>query len=196
MLPNVVLGVIILGLGVFSNKSIYFKGFLYILSILFLLAPAIMYYISKDKIESKKIDKLNKEEKKYVKDVAEKTWNFFRDFMNKENSFLPPDNFQESRREKVVDRTSSTNIGLGLLVIISAYDLQFIDLEKTIVNLENSINTIQNLEKWNGHLYNWYNTKSLKPLLPRYVSSVDSGNFIRIYVYCKGLFRGKEKHSI
>jgi len=123
------------------------------------------------------------EEQSYIKNVAEKTWGFFAEYMNKENSFLPPDNLQESRREKVVCRTSSTNIGLGLLTIISAYDLKFITLEKAIAGIENTMETIVKLEKWNGHLYNWYNTKTLAPLLPKYVSTVDSGNFVRIYVY-------------
>ncbi|MCI8519267.1 MAG: hypothetical protein HFJ51_04165 [Clostridia bacterium] len=111
--------------------------------------------------------------------------------MNKENSFLPPDNLQESRREKIVGRTSSTNIGLGLLTIISAYDLKFINLEKAIASIENTMETIVKLEKWNGHLYNWYNTKTLAPLLPKYVSTVDSGNFVRIYVYTKNVSRRK-----
>jgi len=70
----------------------------------------------------------------------------------------------------------------GLLTIISAYDLDFIDLEKTISKLESSLNTIEKLEKWNGHLYNWYNTKTLMPLIPRYISTVDSGNFVG-YMY-------------
>ena len=104
---------------------------------------------------------------------------------------MPPDNFQEIRREKIVQRTSATNIGLGLLTIVAAYDLKFINLDKTIESLEKSIETIEELEKWNGHLYNWYNTKTLKPLIPRYVSTVDSGNFVRIFIYIKNVFRRK-----
>lgn len=71
-----------------------------------------MYYISRPKVKKLGIDKINKEEKEYVIDIARKTWDFFSEYMNKENNFLPPDNFQESRKEKIVNRTSSTNIGL------------------------------------------------------------------------------------
>ena len=102
--------------------------------------------------------------------------------MNKENNYLPPDNYQEDRRNKIVNRTSSTNIGLGLLAVVSGFDLGYASLEETMLLLEKTMNTIDKLEKWNGHLYNWYNTKTLEPLYPRYVSTVDNGNFIG-YLY-------------
>ena len=76
-------------------------------------------------------------------------------------------------------------LGFGLLSVISAYDLGYEKLEDTLNLLEKMINTISNLQKWNGHLYNWYNLKNLEPLMPRYVSSVDSGNFVRIFICCK-----------
>lgn len=196
MFPNVAIGILFLFVVVFASCSIYFKAFIYLLAGIFLLAPLVMWSISKEKVKDKKIGKLTEEEKIYIKNVAEKTWGYFAEYMNKDNSFLPPDNIQESRREKVVERTSSTNIGLGLLTIVSAYDLKFITLEKAIIYLENTISTIQKLEKWNGHLYNWYNTKTLKPLMPRYVSTVDSGNFVRIYVHIKSFFRGKERYYL
>lgn len=196
MLPNLLIGGMILAVGILVDFKVVCKVFLYILSALFLMAPFVMWEISKEKVYEKKIEKLNNQEKEYIKNVAEKTWAFFAEYMNSENSFLPPDNFQESRRQKVVDRTSSTNIGLGLLTVISAYDLKFITLEQTIVKLENILNTIDSLEKWNGHLYNWYNTKTLKPLIPRYISTVDSGNFVRIYVYFEGVFRGEDEYSV
>lgn len=78
----------------------------------------------------------------------------------------------------------------GLLSVISAYDLGYEKLEDTLNFLEKMINTISNLQKWNGHLYNWYNLKNLEPLIPRYVSSVDSGNFVRIFIYCKTVLFG------
>ena len=91
-------------------------------------------------------------------DVLKFSWIY-----NEENNFLPPDNYQESRNVKIVDRTSSTNIGLELLAIISAYDLGFINFKKVIDYLNKVLVTIAGLVKWNGHLYNWYNTKTLKP---------------------------------
>lgn len=82
------------------------------------------------------------------------------------------------------------------MAAVSAYDLEFIDLEQTISYLENIFGTIERLEKWNGHLYNWYNTKTLEPLIPRYISTVDSGNFVRIFVYFKRFFRREAKYSV
>lgn len=183
MLPNLVISCLLIWLTYLEgNINAYFKIFMYALASLFMLAPIVMVEVSREKANIKKIDKLSNEDKEYVKEIAKKTWEYFKEYMNKENSFLPPDNLQESRREKVAQRTSSTNIGLGLLTIVSAYDLNFISLEEALNLLENSLNTIKKLEKWNGHLYNWYNTKNLMPLLPKYVSTVDSGNFVG-YLY-------------
>ena len=185
-----ILGIIFVFLNsVILNSKQIFNIFVEIISIIWIFAPFIMWRLSRHINEKKSIDKLNTEEKEYIRKIAENTWKYFAEYMNKENNYLPPDNFQESRREKIVHRTSSTNIGLGILTIISAYDLKFITLEKAISFLENIMDTIQILEKWNGHLYNWYNTKTLKPLIPRYISTVESGNFVRIYVYFKRIFR-------
>ena len=188
MLPNVVAGVILIVLSLlFKEDNIILLAF----ALIWILSPFVMWNISKVEEARKSVDKLNKEELEYIKKVSEDTWKYFSEYMNKQNNFLPPDNFQESRREKIVQRTSATNIGLGLLTIVAAYDLKFINLDKTIESLEKSIETIEELEKWNGHLYNWYNTKTLKPLIPRYVSTVDSGNFVRIFIYIKNVFRRK-----
>lgn len=149
MLPNIILGILLIACGIFGNFGLSYSILLYVLAFIFLNAPFVMWYISKDRIHLKTKDKLSDEEQAYVMDIAKRTWRFFEEFMNKENSFMPPDNFQESRRVKLVNRTSSTNIGLGVLAVISAYDLKFIDLERAIVYLENTIGTIENLEKWN-----------------------------------------------
>ena len=189
---NVILGIITFLLSIVYNlpkTALFFSA-------LWIIAPIIMWYISKTKEETKPKGKLQQDEIKYIKGIAENTWNYFADFMNKDENYLPPDNFQESRREKIVHRTSSTNIGLGLMTIISAYDLKFITLEKAITFLVNIMDTISKLDKWYGHLYNWYDTKTLKPLIPKYVSTVDSGNFIRIYVHIKRFFKGKGIYSI
>lgn len=141
-----------------------------------------MCKISKEKENKPSLERLNKEQKEYVLDVAKRTWSFFEEYLNEQNNYLITDNYQEDRKNKIVPRTSSTNIGLSLLAVISAYDLKFINLEKCVNFLENIIKTIDSLEKWNGHLYNWYNIENKKPLMPRYVSTVDSGNFIG-YLY-------------
>lgn len=156
--------------------------FCIILSILWLIMPFIMYYISKDVLDKAPIEKLNKSEKEYLLDIGKKTWGFFEEYLNEENNYLIPDNYQDDRKNKIVKRTSSTNIGLSILAVISAYDLGYINLEKTKQLLRNIIQVIDGLDKWKGHLYNWYNIENKTPLYPRYISTVDSGNFIG-YLY-------------
>ena len=163
------------------GKILIFK----IIGINFILAPLIAFEISKEKTIKNKISPKDKE---YLKNIGLATWNFFEDNINRENNYLICDNFQEDRKEKIVKRTSSTNIGLELISIISSYDLGYISYDKTISYLKNVINTVKLLPKWNGHLYNWYKTDTLEPLKPRYISTVDSGNFVRILVYCERVF--------
>lgn len=153
-----------------------------ILSVMWIAAPLIAWYISKEKTKENKIEILNTKEKEYILNIARNTWRFFKDILVEEYNYLPPDNYQEDRKEKLVDRTSSTNIGLGLLAAMSSYDLGFEKLENTIDLIDNMLATIERLGKWNGHLYNWYNIKTLEPLRPRYISTVDSGNFVG-YLY-------------
>ena len=125
--------------------------------------------------------------------IGKKTWQFFEDNINELNNFLPPDNYQEDRKEKIAYRTSSTNIGLGLLTVCSAYDLKYIDLNKCIDLLSKMLQTISKMPKWEGHLYNWYNTKTLEPLIPRYISTVDSGNFVGYLYTLKQFLNSVEK---
>ena len=180
MKANVVLGIIGIVYSIFVKNAS--NLFLFILSVLWLIAPAIFWYMSKA-LKTKDITKeINEKEQEYLLEIGKKTWQFFKDTLTEENHFLPPDNYQEDRKMKFVNRTSSTNIGLGLLSVISAYDLKYENLEDTLKLLNKMVNTIENLPKWNGHLYNWYNIKTLEPLIPRYISTVDSGNFVG-YIY-------------
>lgn len=181
MIINVIAGIIGIAM-LFLVKPYIINLVLYAICILWIIAPALACYISKKEIKKAKVKELSNNEINYVLEIGKKTWDYFENYINKENNYLPPDNYQEDRSNKIVNRTSSTNIGLGLLSIVSAYDLGYIDLEKTVTMLKNMLETIQKLSKWNGHLYNWYNTKNLQPLTPRYISTVDSGNFIG-YLY-------------
>ena len=177
MAINVLVGSIAVGLGLLKMNL-----FGIWIGIYWALVPTIMWYISQEKEKTKAIEQLNQEEKDYLLTLGKKTWDFFDTYLTEENNYLIPDNYQEDRKEKVVLRTSSTNIGLSLLAVISAYDLQYISLEKARKLLTKIIESIANLEKWNGHLYNWYNIRTKEPLLPRYVSTVDSGNLVG-YLY-------------
>lgn len=69
-----------------------------------------------------------------------------------------------------------------MVSVISAYDMGFENIYSSVSLLQKMLDTVEKLEKWNGHLYNWYNIKTLAPLEPRYVSTVDSGNFVG-YLY-------------
>ncbi len=140
------------------------------------IAPFIAYFISKGKDTYKEV--LNEEELLELRYIARKTWRYFEEFANKKNNYLAPDNYQEEPYKGIAYRTSPTNIGLGLLATITARDLGYISIEETLSQLENTMGTIDKLEKWNGHLYNWYDTRTLEPLKPRYISTVDSGNLV------------------
>ena len=178
MIPNLVVGLIGIAIVLLINTEIWQKAIFLAISTLWLITPAVMYFISRPIKEINKIQLLSKSEQEYVRQIASKTWMFFKEYINENNNFLPPDNYQEDRKPKIVARTSSTNIGLGMLAVISSYDLKFESLEDSILLLEKIINTVAGLQKWNGHLYNWYNLDNLQPLTPRFVSSVDSGNFV------------------
>ena len=192
MTSNIIFGVLgILYSIVFSNKMISF--FLLLLSILWLISPFVYWYISKKQIEKKQ--EITQNEKEYLLEIGKKTWQFFKDSLTKENNYLPPDNYQEGRKQVFVNRTSSTNIGLALLSVISSYDLGYENLEDTLNRLNQMINTIELLPKWHGHLYNWYNIKTLEPLQPRYISTVDSGNFVG-YVYVLKAFYEEIKDKL
>ena len=166
------------------------------LGIMWIIAPLIMYYISKEIKETKPKEKLSIDEISYISDVAKRTFNFFYDNVTKENNYLIPDNYQEDRKNLYVDRTSSTNIGLSIMAIIAGADLNFITIEEANSILENIINTVWNLKKWNGHLYNWYDIKNLEPLIPRYISTVDSGNFVGYLYVLKQFFEEQKDEKL
>ena len=144
--------------------------------ILFLWAvsPVITWWISLPLIQRKA--KLTIAQKLFLRDIARKTWSYFETFVGKEDNWLPPDNFQENPVAVIAHRTSPTNIGLALLANLSAYDFGYITTSQLIDRTSNTFKTMDSLERYRGHFYNWYDTKSLKPLPPPYISSVDSGN--------------------
>ena len=108
--------------------------------------------------------------------TARRTWRFFETFVGPDDSFLPPDNFQEDPKPALAHRTSPTNIGLSLLATVAARDLGWLGTLDTMERLEATLATMGRLERFRGHFYNWYDTVDLRPLEPRYVSTVDSGN--------------------
>lgn len=125
----------------------------------------------------KKKTGLEADEVSFLYKTARKTWFFFETFVGEEDNWLPPDNYQEHPVERIAHRTSPTNIGLSMLANLAAYDFGYITAGKLIGRTSNVIATVDKLEKYNGHLFNWYNTLTLEILYPRYISTVDSGNF-------------------
>lgn len=183
MLFNILIGIVIFGL---------LNPFAMVIGTLWILAPYVAWKISQD---IKKETNISKENKQYLTEIARKTWNYFNDSFKEENNYLVPDNYQLGRKNKFVNRTSSTNIGLEILSIISAYDLKFIGLEEAKEKINKLIDTIIKLDKWNGHLYNWYNIKNLAPLKPEYVSTVDSGNFVGYLYVLKNFLLNKDREN-
>ena len=108
--------------------------------------------------------------------TARRTWRFFETFVTPADHMLPPDNFQEDPAPVLAHRTSPTNLGLYLLSVVSARDFGWIGTGEAIGRLEATLATMSDLARFRGHFYNWYDTRDLRPLDPRYVSSVDSGN--------------------
>jgi Cellobiose phosphorylase len=108
--------------------------------------------------------------------IARKTWYFFETFVTVKENWLPPDNFQETPEPVIASRTSPTNIGLALLANLSAYDLGYLSAGKMLERTQLMFVTMSHLKKYKKHFYNWYDTHTLEPLFPLYVSSVDSGN--------------------
>lgn len=110
--------------------------------------------------------------------LSKDIWSFYEDYVTEQDHWLPPDNVQFEPPNGVAHRTSPTNIGLYMTCALAARDFEFIDTPGLIERLERTVDTIEQMEKWNGHLYNWYDTETLAPLHPVYVSTVDSGNFV------------------
>ena len=115
---------------------------------------------------------------RFLRNVARRTWRYFSDFVSDETSWLPPDNYQVSHRNQLAMRTSPTNIGLWMNSALAAHDFGYLTMDQVVEKLTHTIETIGKLERYEGHLLNWYDIKALTPLEPRYVSAVDSGNFL------------------
>ena len=142
--------------------------------LLWLASPAIAWWISRPRVRREAV--LTAEQTRFLRALARRTWAFFETFVGAEDHWLPPDNVQDDRAEPVAHRTSPTNIGLALLANLSAYDFGYLTAGQLILRTGNTLRTLDGLDRYRGHFYNWYDTRTLQPLNPRYVSTVDSGN--------------------
>jgi cyclic beta-1,2-glucan synthetase len=141
---------------------------------LWLLSPVIAYVTGRPLAHERQ--PLGVPERAALRKIARKIWRFFEDFLGPADHWLVPDNYQEDRDDLVAHRTSPTNIGLQLIATLSAYDFGYLSFSGVLDRLEPTFATLLKLPRYRGHFYNWYDTRTLSPLLPSYVSTVDSGN--------------------
>ncbi|MBP5678015.1 MAG: hypothetical protein J6W88_05930 [Bacteroidales bacterium] len=147
-------------------------------------APFLMYRLGKKFPQDKK--SLGEKETAEVRQLAMDTWHFFDANITPENNWLIPDNYQLGREPLTDYKTSPTNIGYSLTAIVSAARLGFISEQDAIQRLEHIVDTVLRLDKWNGHLFNWYDLKSLRALPNFFISTADSGNFVACLYVLKG----------
>ena len=138
-----------------------------------LLSPLLAFYVSRHRVE--KVQEIPARDERAGRIVARRTWRFFQTFVGDEDHWLPADNVQEEP-QVIAHRTSPTNIGLLLLSTLSAYDFGYIGLVELLERLEFTFGSLEKLQKFRGHYFNWHDTRTLQPMWPQYVSTVDSGN--------------------
>jgi cyclic beta-1,2-glucan glucanotransferase len=142
--------------------------------LLWFASPAIAWWISLPL--TRHAVSLSLEQTIFLEKLSRKTWSFFEKFVGAEDHWLPPDNYQESPAPDIGHRTSPTNMGLALLANLSAYDFGYLSAAQLLERTSQAFQTMGVLERHRGHFYNWYETLTLRPLSPLYVSTVDSGN--------------------
>ena len=144
--------------------------------IFWLLSPALAWWLSR--LIPVKIARLKDPQRQFLRVMARRTWRYFEEFTTAQDNWLPPDNVHVNPNAVIASRTSPTNIGMGLLADLAAYDFGYCTVEQLVTRTKSTLATLERMERYRGHFFNWYNTRTLAPLLPRYVSTVDSGNLI------------------
>ncbi|MEO9168332.1 MAG: glucoamylase family protein [Aestuariivirga sp.] len=167
-------------IGIIALSLIFLRGasawwWLTPFAIVWILAPALAHWMSQSKVLEDELA-ASDIDRQSLRMTARRTWRFFENFVTQEDNMLPPDNFQEEPISAIAHRTSPTNIGLYLLSAVAAREFGWANLSDTIDRIEKTFETVTKIEKFRGHLFNWYDTQTLTPLEPKYVSAVDSGN--------------------
>lgn len=164
-----------------------------IVSILWIAAPYCAYFISlKNKTKHSGI---TEKQRKAYRILARKIWAFYDDYAVRNENYLPPDNVQFSPVYSVAHRTSPTNIGFLIISIVIAERFGYISKAEMIFRLNETTDTLKKMEKWNGHIFNWYDTITLQPLEPKYVSGVDSGNLAACLLTAAALLDSYRNHE-
>ncbi len=142
--------------------------------LLWLASPTVTYWMSRPLIRHE--DRLTPAQHQFLRVMSRQTWAFFETFVGADDHWLPPDNYQEHPVARLAHRTSPTNMGLSLLANLAACDFGYLPVGGLIERTAHALETMVGLERYRGHFFNWYDTQTLKPLAPLYISSVDSGN--------------------
>ncbi len=148
--------------------------------LLWVLSPLIVWWINRPITD--RSEPLNEEQVNQLRQVSRRTWGFFERFVGPEDHWLPPDHYQETPVGTVAHRTSPTNIGLLFTSTLAAYDLGYLDQLGLATRLITTLDTLDRMERFRGHFMNWYETLTLQPLKPRYISTVDSGNLAACFI--------------
>ncbi|MBN9023751.1 MAG: DUF3131 domain-containing protein, partial [Rhizobiales bacterium] len=173
MAPSIVVGLLALVVSFAAHPLTGLIALPFALSWIF--APALVYAASRAAPASRAAV-LSEEDREDLRLIARQTWRYFERFVTEGENWLPPDNYQEPPEAAIAHRTSPTNIGLYLLSVASARDFGWIGRADMAERLARTLATMNRMERFRGHFYNWYDTTDLRPLDPQYVSSVDSGN--------------------
>jgi len=166
---------ILIGTLAFSN-SLETGLFMIPSCVIWFFSPWIAYSISEETGRIK--EELTEEQQELLSRLSRRTWAYFEDFVSPKDNWLAPDNYQEDPPKGIATRTSPTNMGMGLTANLVAFDLGYIGILELEERIDKIVTSMELLEKYRGHFYNWYDTRSSKPLHPRYISTVDSGNLI------------------
>ncbi len=158
------------------------------------LSPVVAYWVSRPAAVREL--PLTPADQQDLRRVARKTWSFFETFVTADDHWLPPDNYQEDPRGVVAHRTSPTNMGLYLLSALAAHDFGYLSLPELLGRLEKTFDTLEGLERHQGHFYNWYDTRTREPLQPKYLSTVDSGNLLGLLLTLKQGLREKTEEVV
>ena len=142
--------------------------------LLWVVGPAVVHWMGQRRKEIAFVP--SSKQTQFLRGLSRRIWAFFEIYVGPEDNWLPPDNVQEVPTTVVAHRTSPTNIGLSLLSCLAAHDFGYITTGRLLDRIGKTLQTVQGMERYRGHLYNWYETTSLRPLAPHYISSVDSGN--------------------
>jgi cyclic beta-1,2-glucan synthetase len=146
--------------------------------VLWFLSPLLGWLLNLRPAPQQRAQPLPETDRRFLRQVARRTWRYFSSFVNADTSWLPPDNYQVAHQNRLAMRTSPTNIGLWMTSALGAHDSGYLTINQVVEKLTGSMETIGRLECYEGHLLNWYDIQTLAPLEPRYVSTVDSGNLL------------------